>query len=51
MKAIVLHLMHMREVRGVPLAYVIRQHVKMVQVLPEHDAYLNLDEEMIFRDL
>ena len=44
-----LHLRLMKEVRSVPLVYVVRQHVKVVHGMLEHDASLKLDEEMIAR--
>ena len=34
---------------GVPLANVVRQHVKVVHTLPGYDTYLKPDEEMIAR--
>ena len=49
MKAIVLHLKLVRGVRGVPLAYVVRQHIKVEHVLPGYDAYLTLEKVMIAR--
>ena len=49
MKAIVLHLRLVKGLRGVPLSYVIRQHVKAVYVSPGYSAYLNLHKEMISR--
>ena len=32
MEAIVLHLKHMRGLQGIPLVYVVKQHVKMVHI-------------------
>ena len=49
MENIVLHLKLMREVRGISLASVVSQHVKMAHVLPGYHAYLNLDKEVIAR--
>ena len=52
MENIVPHLNLVREVRGVrgvPLAYVVRHHVKVAHISPRYDAYLNLDEEMSAR--
>ena len=46
-EAIMLHL----KVVGIPLAYVVGQHVKVVYILPGYDANLNLDEEMITKAL
>ena len=34
MEAIVLHLRLIREMRAVPLAYVVRQHIKIVHICP-----------------
>ena len=39
----------MRRVRGVPLAYVVRQRNKVAHISPGCYAYLNFDEEMIAR--
>ena len=47
MEKIVLHLKLVREVRGVPLAYVVWHHTNVTHIPPGHYAYLNLDEEMI----
>ena len=47
MEAIVLHHKLVRGVQGLPLAYVVRQHVMVANISPEFDAYLILDEEMI----
>ena len=44
-----LHLKLVRGVRGVLSAYVVQHHVKVVHILPGHDSYLNIDEEMITR--
>ena len=49
MENIVFYLKLMRGVRGVPLAYVVKHHVKVVHILPGHDAFLNLEEQMIAR--
>ena len=43
------HLKFVREMRGAPLAYVVRHHVKMTHISPGCGAYLNLDEEVIIR--
>ena len=51
MEKIVLHLKLTKEVRVVLLAYVIWCHIKVAYIFPGHDAYLNLDEEMIVRAL
>ena len=45
---IVLYLKVMRGAWGTPLAYVVWQHLKVVHILSEYLAYLNLDKEMIF---
>ena len=47
MKNIVLHLKLVRGMRGTQLTYVVRCHVKVVNILPGYGAYLNLDEEII----
>ena len=46
MDNIVLHLKFVRGMMVVSLVFVIRQHVKVAHILPEFDAYLNLDEKM-----
>ena len=48
---IVLHLKLMRGVQGVSLDYVVKQHIKVVHILPDYEADLNLDEEMIASSL
>ena len=47
----VLHLKLLRVVQGVPLAYVVRHHIKVAYISPEYSAYVNLDKEMITRGL
>ena len=49
MEAIVLHLKLVRKVWGVPLAYVVRQHTKVIFILLRYDAFMNADEEIIDR--
>ena len=49
MEAIVLHLMLMRKMRGVSLAYVVRQHVKVANIPPGYVTYLNLNKKLIAR--
>ena len=49
MKAIMLHLRLIREVRCVPLACVVRHHVKVAHTLHEYVAYLNFNKEMLAR--
>ena len=49
MKAIVLHLRLVRGMHAVPLAYEVRQHVKVMYITLGYSAYLNLDEVMIAR--
>ena len=49
MANIVLHLMLMRGMRGVLLAYVVQNHVKVPCIYPGYDAYLNLDKKIIDR--
>ena len=44
-----LHLKFIRGVRGVPLAYMVQDHIKVAHITPGYDAYLNLGEEMIAR--
>ena len=44
MENIVLHLKLMRGVRGVPLANVVRHHIKMAHISPRYLACLNLKE-------
>ena len=44
MEAIVFNLKLVRDVRGVQLTYVVRQHIKMEHVFHGYNAYLNLDE-------
>ena len=51
MENIVMYLKLMRGMRGVPLAYVVRCHVKVARIFPGSGTYLNLDEEMIARTL
>ena len=46
-EGIVLHLKLARGVSGVPLAYVIKQYIKVMHIFPGYDVYLSLDEEMI----
>ena len=45
MEAIVFHFKLVRGVWGVSLAYLVRQHVKVVHILPGYVTYLNLDKE------
>ena len=47
MEAIVRCLRLVRGVQGFPLAYVVRQHIKVAHILSGYDTYLNLDEEMV----
>ena len=47
MDNMILHLKLVRGVRCVPLAYVIRHHIKVANILTRYSTYLNLDEEMI----
>ena len=49
-EGIFLHLKLLKVVSGVPLANVVRQHVKVAHILPGYGTYLDLDEEMIDRD-
>ena len=49
MDIIVLHLSLMEGVWGAPVAYVVRQLVKVVHISPKYDAYLKIDEELIAR--
>ena len=49
MENIVLPLKLVTGMRGLILAYVVWQHVKVAHILSEYGAYLNLDEEMIAR--
>ena len=37
--------------RCVPLAYVVQQHIKVMYIMPQYRAYLNLGKEMIVRAL
>ena len=47
MENIILHLKLARGVRGVTMAYVVWQHIKVANISPRYSDYLNLDEEMI----
>ena len=49
MENVVLHLNLMRGMRGFLLAYMVQWHMNIAHIPPEHDAYLNLDKEMITR--
>ena len=49
MEVIVLHLRPMRKVRGISLAYVVRQLIKVAHIFPEYNAYLDHDKEMTAR--
>ena len=49
MQVIVPHLKLMKGMRCAPLAYAVRQHVKVTHILPGYLAYPNLDKEMIAR--
>ena len=49
MKAIVLYLRLLRGVQGVPMAYVVRQHIIVAHILPGYDTQSNLDNNMIAR--
>ena len=51
MENIVLYLKLIRRVRIFWLTYVVRCHPKVAHIPSGHDAYLNLDEEMITRAL
>ena len=44
MKNIVLHLKLMRGMTRIPLAYVVRHHVKVAHILPGYGDYLDLDD-------
>ena len=48
-KAIVLCLKLVGEVRGIPLAYMVIEHEKVVHISPGYRAFLNLDKEMFAR--
>ena len=48
-KNIVHHVKLVRVVRGVPLVYVVRQHIKVAHISPGYSAYLDSDEEIIAR--
>ena len=43
----VLHLKLVNGMRGILLAYVVWNHIKVAHILPGYDAYLNLDNEVI----
>ena len=45
MKNILLHLMLLKGVMGVHLAYVVRQYVKVAFISPRYYAYLNLNNK------
>ena len=49
MKVIVPHLWLIRGVQGIPLAYVIRQYVMGLHIVPGYDAFLKLGKK-IFQD-
>ena len=49
MNAIVLYLKLVKGMQGVLLAYLIRQHIKVAQTLPEYNTHLNVEKEMIVR--
>ena len=44
-----MHLQFKRGVRWVPLTHVVWHHIKVAHIPSGHDAYLNLDKEMIAR--
>ena len=46
---IMLHLQLLRRVRGVLLAYMFIQHIKVAHIIARYVVYLNHDEEMIAR--
>ena len=50
MEVIALHLKLVQGVWGVPLAYVVRQHVKVMHVSPGYDFDLNFDKGIIAKD-
>ena len=47
MEAIDFHIKLTRDLRVIPLADVIIQHVKVMHILSGYDAHLNLDKEVI----
>ena len=47
MENIILHLKLLRGVRGVLLAYAVRQNIKIAHISSGHVSYLNLDKDMI----
>ena len=49
MENIVLHLKLVRGVERAPLAYVVRNHVKVTHISPGYSSYLNLKGEIIAR--
>ena len=44
-----LHLMFIRGMSGILLAYLVQCHVKVAHILPEYSACLNFYKEMITR--